>query len=184
MTYLVQSFAKSLMSSPPSSKRTTSTVLLRGFVPCVRLPKTAQKEQLYRTFDKKIRPRETREVVTDWQHVSFSSGRRNRRFSTNVVEQTTKYLIGPCRSCPADRFAKSFCGQASLAHRQGYLNNYPELFVCGTEQFLVHIPVGRVKRADIHKQNGRNLSRPNCCKHKISRVKRAAESGKIVQFSY
>ena len=93
----------------------------------------------------------------------------------NFDELTTQYFIGPCRSCPVGRFVRTLSDRAS---------HYPELFPCGTEYFLVYMLVGRVKRIDIHRRNGLDTSRRNRCKPRITRIKRAVESGKIIQVFY
>ena len=96
-----------------------------------------------------------------------------------------KYLISLCQSqhCPADRLAKTLSDRAPLALPQGSLKNYPELLGCGAESFLLCMPEVPVKRIDIHRLNGWDLSRRNRCRRKITRVKRAAESRKAIQFS-
>ena len=43
----------------------------------------------------------------------------------------------------------------------------------------MYMPVGRVKGIDMHRQKAHDLSRRNRCKRKITRVKRASESGQI-----
>ena len=48
----------------------------------------------------------------------------------------------------------------------------------------MYMPVGRVKRIGILRGNGRDLSRRNGYKRKITLVKRASKSGKTVHLSY